>query len=92
MHKVGCALNHSNVDLYSESPNHISPVIYYKEKMYRTVSIMNQIPPHLVKQIGFRDPSQLQSFWNEFVRRWPDTAETIISNIGNQAVWAEKPD
>lgn len=92
MNKAGCTPTYNNNDIPLEDTKLISTILIYKGKSYRTVSVINQIPPHLLKQIGFRDPAQLQSFWDELVRRWPDTAESIINIIGDQAVWAEKSD
>ena len=92
MNKLGCTPSHRDAALPPQDGSHISATLFYKGRAYRTVSVINQIPPHLLKQIGFRDPTYLQSFWDEFVRRWPDTAEGIINSIGDQAAWAEKPD
>lgn len=92
MSKAGCNPLHLDATLHSENLEQASAVLLHKGKTYRTISVLNQIPPHLVKQIGFRNPSQLQLFWEEFVRRWPETADNIIGNLGEQASWANKPD
>ena len=90
MNKAGCTPPYLDAVSHSENLEQVLPTLLHKGKKYRSISVLNQMPPHLVKQIGFRNPLQLQLLWEEFVRRWPDIADSIIYNLGEQASWGSK--
>ena len=59
--------------------------VLHDGRRYEAESLMRQLPPHSMMEVGAGAPADLQAFWDEVVRRWPELADDIVARAGQSA-------